>query len=145
MRINVGESLAALAIVVFAGGMAYIGSSYPRGTLGSMGAGYFPMMISLATAAIGLAALAQVAFSSAPAPKILWRPALLALAAMLAWAMLAERLGLVPASIALILLASLAQPPLRIRGAIITAVLASAVAVAIFVYGFGLPLHPLKW
>ncbi len=145
MRINVGESLAALAIVVFAGAMAYIGSSYPRGTLGAMGAGYFPMMISLATAAIGLVVLASVAFSAAPAPTILWRPALLALASMLAWAVLVERFGLVPASVALILLASVAQPPFRMWSAIITAVLASAAAVAIFVYGFDLPLRPLKW
>lgn len=145
MRINVGESLMALAIVVFAGAMAYIGSFYPRGTLGAMGAGYFPMMISIATVAIGLVVLASVVLSTTTMPAILWRPALLTLAAMLSWAVLAERFGLVPASLALILLASLAQPPLRVRSAVLTAVLASAAAVAIFIYGFDLPLRPLKW
>jgi hypothetical protein len=145
MRINAGESLVALAIVAVAGGAAYIGAGYPRGTLAQMGAGYFPLVIGIATVLAGLAVLLDVAFSATRAPKILWRPTLLALAAMAVWGLLAERFGLFPASAALILLASLGQPPFRPWSAIVSAVVVSAAAVAIFIYGFSLPLHPIKW
>ena len=145
MRINTGESAVALAITVFAGYMAYVAKDYPLGTLGQMGPGYFPVMISLTTAATGAAILVGVARSSTPAPKISWRSTLLVIAAIVAWALIAERLGLIPAAVTLILLASFARPPVRMWTAIATAALVSIAAVAVFIYGFDLPLRPLKW
>jgi hypothetical protein len=145
MRINVGESLVAVAIMAIAAVAYYIGAGYPRGTLSQMGAGYFPVMTSAATALCGLLVLANVALSPEAAPTIRLRPTLLALSGMLVWALCAERFGLIPASIGLIMLASAAQTPFRPWTTIVLALVGSAAAVAIFIYGFDLPLRPLKW
>ena len=145
MRINLWESVVALAIIVFAGSMTYVAKDYPLGTLGEMGPGYFPVMISLTTAATGVAILVGVSRSSTPAPNVSWRSTLLVIAAILAWALMAERVGLVPASVSLILLASFAWSPVRIVTALVTAVLVSAAAVVVFIHGFDLPLRALKW
>jgi putative tricarboxylic transport membrane protein len=145
MRINFWESAVAVAIIGFAGAMAYIGASYPVGTLGDMGPGYFPLMVSLATAAMGVITLVEVATSPSATLHVSWRAILFTVASILSWALLAERFGLIPASLALILLASLARPPVKIVSSVVTAVLVSACAVGLFIYGFDLPLRPLRW
>lgn len=145
MKINIGESVAALAVVLFGGIIAYFGSRYAVGTIDRMGPGYFPVVLGIVTMIIGLATLLEVRKSDAPAPEVPWRAFFFVFAGVLAWALLAERAGLVPASLAVIVLASLARPPVKMTTMILTAILASAGAVLLFIHGFGLPLRAVAW
>jgi hypothetical protein len=145
MRINVGETLAASAVIGFGLLAVLLSSEYPLGTLSQMGAGYFPMLLGVITILIGIATLLEVRHSDAPPPEIPWRAFGLVFAGMLAWAFLAESFGLVPACVALITLTSLARPPVRLRTVLFTSVVASALSVLIFINGFDLPLHAFRW
>lgn len=145
MKINVGETITAGAIVAFGIFMLYLGSSYSMGSLSQMGPGYFPVMLGALTALIGVATLFEVRRSSSPMPEIPWRGAAFVLAGLLAWALTAERFGLVPATFAVIILSNLARPPVRIFATAMTAVIASAMSVLVFIYGFALPLRAFNW
>jgi hypothetical protein len=145
MKINVGEVTAAGAIVAFGLVALWLGSSYSIGTLGQMGPGYFPVILGGFTVLVGLATVVHVRRSDAPAPNVAVGPAALVLGGLLAWALTAERFGLVPATFAVVILSAFAKPPVRLVPLLGMAVIASALCVVVFVYGFGLPLRPFKW
>jgi hypothetical protein len=145
MKVNFGETITAGAIVGFGVLALVLGSSYPLGSLSQMGPGYFPVMLGAFTVLIGLATMLQVRGSSTPSPVVYWLPAFLVLASIVAWALTAERFGLVPATFASVVLSRCAKPPVRIVPTLGLAALASAACVLVFVNGFSLPLQPFKW
>jgi hypothetical protein len=145
MKLNIGESITAGAVIVFGAVMAYLGSLYPLGSLNQMGPGYFPVMLGAVTVLLGLATLVEVHRSDTPAPDVPWGSAALILAGILVWAMTAERFGLVPATFALVFLSSMARPPIRIVPTLVMAAIASVASVLVFLYGFALPLRAFNW
>lgn len=64
---------------------------------------------------------------------------------LLVFAFLLERFGLVPATIALIVVASFASSSLRPLPVAASAVLMAAAAVAVFIWGLRLPLRAIVW
>ena len=60
MKLNVWESTAAGAIVLFGAVMAYVGSSYGIGTLSHMGSGYFPLVLGIVTVLLGILTFLEV-------------------------------------------------------------------------------------
>jgi hypothetical protein len=145
MKFNVGESITAAAIIAFGVFMLALGSSYSMGSMSEMGPGYFPVLLGIITALVGLVTLLSVWRSDAPVPDIPWAPAGLILASILAWALMAERLGLVPATFSVVILSSLARPPVRILPVLLMSAIASAASVLVFIHGFTLPLKAFNW
>lgn len=145
MKLNVWESTAAGAIVLFGAVMAYVGSSYGIGTLSQMGPGYFPTVLGIVTVLLGILTFLEVRNSESPRPDASPRVAIFIFGGLFVWAMLVERIGLLPSSIMLIILCSLARPPIRPVPMVATAVLVSLGAAVIFLYGFNLPLRMLRW
>lgn len=145
MKLNVWESTAAGAIVLFGAVMAYVGSSYGIGTLSHMGSGYFPTVLGIVTALLGILTFLDVMNSESPRPDVSARAVIFIFGGFFAWAMLVERVGLLPSSIVLIILCSLARPPIRPVPMVVTALLVSLGAAVIFLYGFHLPLHVIRW
>lgn len=145
MKINFWECSTAFVVVLFGGVMAYFGSRYSIGTLARMGPGYFPVILGLLTMGLGLVTLVKVRTSDAPAPDVPWRVFFFVFLGVLAWALLVERIGLLPSSVILIVLSSLGRRPLHLRTIALTAAIVSVAAVLIFINGFGLPLQPVIW
>lgn len=145
MKLNVWESSAAGAIILFGAVMAYVGSSYGIGTLSQMGPGYFPTVLGIVTVLLGILTFLEVRNSESPRPDASPRVAIFIFGGLFVWAMLVERIGLLPSSIMLIILCSLARPPIRPVPTVATAVLVSLGAAVIFLYGFNLPLRMLRW
>ncbi|MCT8990263.1 tripartite tricarboxylate transporter TctB family protein [Chelativorans sp. SCAU2101] len=145
MKLNVWESSAAGAIILFGAVMAYVGSSYGIGTLSQMGPGYFPTVLGIVTVLLGILTFLEVRNSESPRPDASPRVAIFIFGGLFVWAMLVERIGLLPSSIMLIILCSLARPPIRPVPMVATAVLVSLGAAVIFLYGFNLPLRMLRW
>jgi putative tricarboxylic transport membrane protein len=94
---------------------------------------------------LGGVTLFGVLRSDAPSPEVPWRAFFLVFLGVFAWAALAERFGLVPACVALLVLTSLARPPVRPLTLVLTTVIVTAGAVVIFIGGFRLPLHAIRW
>lgn len=117
--------------------------SYPLGTLGRMGPGYFPIL--LGALLIGLGAAIPIEgrrrdIDQAGPPAV--RPILPVLAGVGVFGLLVEWAGMVPAVFALVLICSLAEPRLKPVQTLIVAVVLSGLTVLIFVEGLGLALRP---
>ena len=145
MKINFGEAGIAIAAIAFGAVMAIKGSSYPIGSISMMGPGYFPILMGIITMLFGAGALAEGLREGNEMPEVPWRAFFLVFLGVLIWASTAERFGLVPASIALLVLASMARRPLHVRTMVIMTAVVTLGAVLLFVIGFNLPLEAVEW
>jgi putative tricarboxylic transport membrane protein len=110
-----------------------------------MGPGFFPVAVGVALAALGLAIIAEVRHSSAPAPDLPLRPMALIVAGLVVFAVLVGRAGLVPATLALVLISAFADRAMTPLRALVSALGITAMGYLVFVLGFRLPLHPFWW
>ena len=145
MKLNKSECAVAACIIIFGAVMAYFGSFYGIGSLQDMGAGYFPVLLGFVTIFFGIATLVEVRHSQNPPPKIPWRAFVCVFSAILIWSLLVERIGLFPSSVLLVIIGSLGRSKINMRAMILTALLASAASVLIFIEGFSLPLPVVAW
>ncbi len=118
-----------------------IGREYSLGTTTRMGPGYFPAMLGWLLLVLGgIIFVRSLWFDGPNVGHVGFRPLVLVLAAMLAFAALLETAGLVIALIALIGVASFASSETRMRESLPLLAVLIFVALGLFVYGLGLPL-----
>lgn len=114
---------------------------YDAGTAARMGPGFFPRMLGGLLAILGIVIMIGAVRPGATREGI-ERFDLRALAwitgSILLFAFLLNAAGLIIALVALLLVASLASHEFRWRGALVTIVVLTALAVAAFYYGLGL-------
>ncbi len=133
--------LAGLLFFGIGGGAATIAREYRMGTALHMGPGYFPFALGLLLALVGAAAVVQgLSVTGPPLGKVALRPAVVITGAVVAFALMVERFGLVPACVVAVLLGSFADKTFRPVQSAVLAVALAAAAGAIFVYGLKLPL-----
>jgi hypothetical protein len=118
---------------------------YSFGELRRMGPGAFPTGLGVLMAAIGLLILIPAWFRRGEMPSANLRPFLAILAGGLAFALLIEPAGLVPAIVALVVVVSLAETELRWMRTAILAVSLSVIGVLIFTKGLGIPVPAFRW
>jgi hypothetical protein len=121
----------------------YAPSHYRMGEAARMGPGYFPTILGVVLVALGLL-IGMFAFRKAvhalrPPPFVL-RPLLAVLAAILTFSLLVERLGLVPAAIALTFVAALAERPFQPRRTVLLAIGLALISWLIFTVGLQMTL-----
>ena len=118
-----------------------IGRDYSLGTATRMGPGYFPALLGALLTLLGLIISLRSLLIDGPAVgDIGFRPLVLILASMLAFAGLLEPAGLVIATAALIAIGCLGSVESRARDVIVLSIALIAVALGLFVYGLGLPM-----
>jgi putative tricarboxylic transport membrane protein len=142
---NIGGRAVAVAVLLFGVAMSYVASHYHVGDLSNMGPGYFPVLIGILLAVVGLINLTANFHDEESAPDVPWLAFLLVFGGILVWAFLVERVGLFAASVALIVMTSLARRPLNPVQIVTTAVIGSLLSALVFIYGFGLPLKIFVW
>ncbi len=133
-----------LAVAIFYFTMSF---NYVHGTAARMGPGFFPKMVSIALAAVGLVVLIGSVVPRAHIEKLekwdfkglLWIAGSVAL-----FGILLQPLGLVISLAALVIISSLASPEFGWRGTIINTVILIIFCVGTFVYGINLqfPVWP---
>ena len=106
-----------------------------------MGPGYFPTMIGLLLVLVGLIIAMKGLFKKGIEIKA-WalRPLVMVSAAVVVFALLIQPLGLVLATLALVLISCLGSSEFRIREVVVLSLLLAAFVVGVFIYGVGLPL-----
>jgi hypothetical protein len=100
-------------MVLLGGGAAYVGSHYAMGSLTRMGPGYFPTVLGVLLAGLGIVIAGTAPY--APAPNVSepettrpdWRGWLCITGGTLLFILLASRAGLVPAIFACVFVAAL--------------------------------------
>jgi hypothetical protein len=121
---------------------------YPADTVQRMGPGMLPLILGALLTAVGIAITVQsfLAGDDGEGAALLpgwrtYRAAFFVLLSLLAFGLLAPVAGLFPATVALVLVASRAEPGYSMRTAAVLALALAAVVVTIFVYGLGLPFQ----
>jgi hypothetical protein len=119
-----------------------IASHYPMGSLLRMGPGFFPCIIAVLIVLLGLALFVSGlrARLDASTLKIQWRSVLAIAAGVILFAVSLERIGLVPATLALVLVSSLAEPRWRPRRAGLLAVIVTVLVYLLFVAVLQIPV-----
>lgn len=121
------------------------GSSYDIGSLRRMGPGFFPIVVGSVLLLFSALLAAEQWRSEKEQDFWIPRPILMISAGFVAFAALLERIGLVPATLALVMLVSLSEKPVRPLAAIATAVCLSVLGVSVFIYGLGIPVAAIRW
>jgi Tripartite tricarboxylate transporter TctB family len=119
-----------------------IASRYPMGSLLRMGPGFFPCIIASLILLLGIALFIsglRVRLDAAPV-KIQWRSVLAIASGVILFAVSLERIGLVPATLALVLVSSLAEPGWKLGRAAILAVVVTALVYLLFVAVLQIPV-----
>lgn len=144
--INSTELMGGVATIAVGAFALVEAMNYQIGTLRQMGPGYFPMSLGVVMLALGIAIIVEGLRSDAQPPEPpAYRSLLFVPAGVGAFGVLIERAGLVPASVALVLLASCAEARLRFGSIILLALAVSALNVLVFSELLGLRLSAFAW
>lgn len=122
--------------------LAYAAGTLPMGSAFRMGPGYFPIMLSVLLAALGLMTLVRsLGRASSAFGAVSWRGIVLITAASLSYALIMPRYGLVPALLIAVLLSAFSSRRMTLGLALILACGLSLFCTVIFRYGLGLPVQ----
>jgi hypothetical protein len=147
------------ALLLAAGAAAVLaGSGYGLGTLRQMGSGFYPVVLGVLLALIGVVLLATATrapdapLATAPAetahlsgPVAQWRGWLCILGGALSFVVLGQHGGLVPASFVAVFVAALGDRNNGMRDAALLAALMTLLGIVVFHYGLHLLLPLFQW
>ena len=139
------ETLAAGVVVLFGlvvGGIAW---TYPMGSAVRPGPGFGPLLVAGLIVVLGLAIMVEVRNAPLPGFKPQLRPLLATVAGILSFALLVERLGFIPATIALVLISGLGEKRVSGWPLLGVAVFMALFGSAVFIWALGVPLKSIGW
>ncbi|HWH48899.1 MAG TPA: tripartite tricarboxylate transporter TctB family protein [Burkholderiales bacterium] len=137
---------AGLIFLFFGVVAAYIARDYPMGSAVRMGPGYFPYVLGILLALLGVAVcIKSLVIHGERVESVNLRALLLVLGAVGVFAATIESAGIVIATILLVGVGAAASPESRPREVLVLILVLVALAVGVFTYGLGLPfkLSPL--
>jgi Tripartite tricarboxylate transporter TctB family len=118
-----------------------VGADYPLGVPSRIGPGYVPRLLGFLLVGLGAFLLLRAWWTTEEIdPVVAWRPLTLVLAAVVAFALVFEASGLMPAILVCVAIANLATPENRWTTAIVLGAVLAFFAWALFVKGLALPL-----
>jgi Tripartite tricarboxylate transporter TctB family len=118
----------------------YAAMNYKLGTAVRMGPGYFPTWVGGIVALLGLAlAISALRVEGPRLPRVQWRPTLFILGGSIAYGYLLKPLGLLLATILVVLITAAGGHEFRWRETLLLAVALALFSLGVFVYGLGLP------
>ena len=134
---------AGLSLIVIGAVGFLMARDYPMGTTLRMGAGYFPTVLSGLLVLFGIALMLRAVRSTESVEgPVSWR-ALIALPLALAlFGLLVDRAGFIPAMLVLVIGSAAAGREFKLLEVLGLAVVLTALSVAVFIWGLGLP-YPL--
>ena len=146
MRVDLHRNkdfLAGALFILLGGAAVYFARDYPMGWIERMGPGYFPTALGTLLCLFGAWIMLRGLFTGEAIKGAWgWRPLGLITLAIVLFGFSLERIGLVPALVLLFVVTALAGRDFRWKEVVILAVLMSAFAALVFVYGLKLP-YPL--
>jgi len=114
---------------------------YALGTAGKMGPGYFPLLLGLVLAGLGLLLIGRsLVLDGDPVPRLHLLPIAVIAFAVALFGLMIEPLGLVVTLAILTIVTAWAGPEFRLAESAVLAVALIAFSIGVFVYLLGLPL-----
>jgi len=131
---------AGLIFLFFGALAAYIARDYPMGSAVRMGPGYFPYLLGILLALLGVViCIKSLVAHGERVESASLRALLLVLGAIGVFAGTIESAGIVIATALLVGIGAAASPESRLREVVVLIVFMLALAVGLFTYGLGLP------
>ena len=131
---------AGLMFAAFGAAFMIVARNYNMGSALRMGPAYFPTVIGGLLLVLGLVVILKSFFvASGAVPRMYLRPLVIVLVAVCLFGALLQHLGLVVASVAMIVVGALGGREFRWKEVLLLTVILVVFAVAVFVYGLGLP------
>lgn len=137
------EQIAAGVVMLFGVAVGAIAYSYPMGSLARPGPGFGPFLVACLIVGLGAAIMVEVHNGSFKPFRMPLRPLLATGAGILAFAILVERIGFMPATVALMLLSGLGERRLSYWPLLGVAVVMAVFGSAVFIWGLGVPLRSI--
>ena len=134
----------AVLALLGAGVAVYAGLRLDFGTLRAMGPGFFPTVLGALLAVLGAAVVIPAWSRAADTPKIAWGDAAAVIAAILIFGLGMNRLGILLACFAAVLIASIPAPHKGWRWRILLAICVTALVWLVFIAGLrmSIPVFP---
>jgi hypothetical protein len=141
------DLIGGLLSIAFGGYVVVESLTYPMGSLFRMGPGFFPAALGALIMGLGLALLLHSFKPRARAQKIeiYFRSLLTIGTAIILFAFLLERVGLAPATLALVLVSTLAEPEWKPLRSVILAVAMTGVVYVLFILLLRMPMAFVTW
>jgi hypothetical protein len=125
---------------------AYLGRDFAFGTMTRMGPGFLPKVLAWLMMGVGaIILLRSLVLKGEPIQASRFRPQILIVVAILLFAQMIDRVGMVPTVFVVTIVASLAAEEMRWRDTLLLAVGLSAVCTLLFIMVLGLPMRPFAW
>lgn len=137
---NRGAKLVSLAIVAFGLYIIWEGAGMNVGQLRRIGPGFFPIVLGIAITLLGIGTLFEPSERRRGEPFGL-RPLVFVTLGLLAFALLARSMGLVPATFAMVAFTALGQHKVDVKASLLTAIFLCAIGYGVFILGLGLPIR----
>jgi putative tricarboxylic transport membrane protein len=135
-----------LVFMAFGAAGAWFSREYAFGDMTRMGPGFLPAVLSWMIAGIGAVVLVRsVAVNGPPIERSAVRPQALIVAAIVLFALLIERVGLIPTVFSVLLVASYASSEFRLRDSILLGAGMAIACYLVFIRLLGLPLSAFAW
>jgi len=140
---NNRDWIAGLLFIVLGALAAVLARDYPFGTTMRMGPGYFPTVLGGILLVFGATILLR-GIRSGETVKGAWgvRPLAWITLSIVLFGFLLDRVGMVPATVVTLFVASAAGREFRLKEVLLLAIVMTAFSVAVFSYGLKLP-YPL--
>lgn len=126
-----------------------VGRTYPIGTLGRMGPGFFPVALGVILALAGLAIATSARFAEREvAKKALppeWRGWICICLSIVAFVVLGKYGGLVPATFAIVFISALADRQNTIKSAIVLSLAIIAICIIVFWWALQMQFPLFGW
>lgn len=142
MRDVIG-GLAMMVLGAFAAWFAY--GNYEIGTLNRMGPGFFPVVLGLLLIFFGLLIALPALFREGESITVQWKTLLTVTASVVVFGLLLKTMGLVLATVAGVLLSSLADRDITWRSRILVALGIALITWLVFSLGLGMILPTWPW
>lgn len=137
---------AGLMFMVLGSAFMWLARNYAYGSAAKMGPGYFPTMLGGILVALGLITFVRgLVFNGEAVGRFSWKPVLLILGGLILFGISLQRLGLVVAIFALIIISALGGHEFKLKEVLILAVSLTIGSVAIFIYGLQLQFPIWPW
>ncbi|MDW8335597.1 MAG: tripartite tricarboxylate transporter TctB family protein [Tepidimonas sp.] len=134
-----------LMAAIGAAAALYAQAEYELGELRNMGPGFFPVVLGWVLAVLGLLIAVPALLRQGEAITVAWRAAACVVGSLVVFGLLLKPAGMVLATVAAVLVASLADDRFTWRTRLITAAAIAALAWLIFIAGLGMVLPTWPW
>lgn len=142
---DIRDIVGGLGLTVLGLAAALVARDYEFGTLNRMGPGYFPIVLGILLALLGLLIAIPAFFRSGTSVNVEWKTFALVMTSIVVFAASLKTLGLIAATVLSVIVSLLADRQTRWKGRLVIAAGVAVVTYLVFAVGLSMVLPVWPW